>query len=448
MNSRTRDIEGNNAPPRGSAATAPVRVIMHVDMDAFFASIEQRDHPAWKGKPLIVGAKPGNRGVVSAASYEARTYGVFSAMPINQAYERCPSGIFVRPRMDAYAAESHKVMEIFASFSPSVERISVDEAFIDMTGTEKLWGKPLCAAQAISGRIRAERSITCSIGIAPNKFLAKLASDLNKPDGITETPFEAAKIIAWLAPMPVSRVWGVGKVTEKMLNGMGICTFDDLQRLSRNHLTEKFGKSGGLFYDLCRGIDAREVQSPENARSISREYTFNRDSSDQQACKGILLDLSDDVARQARRENLKGKTVFFTYRKSDFSRHTRQTTLEFPTSTGYDIYAIVVKQLEKVSKTVGTFRLIGVGLTNFTDALQTDLFDRPITSHTWEKSEAARDAIEKKFGEKAIFRGTNAPVSESPPGVDALGPHGAIKKNDIRHIKNQDGDIQIIKQPR
>ena len=276
-----------------------------------------------------------------------------------------------------------------------------------MTGTERLWGAPLAAARAISERIRSVRSLTCSIGVAPNKFLAKLASDLNKPGGITETPFDPDKILSWLAPMPVSRVWGVGKVTERELGKIGIGTFEDLQRLSMDQLTKRFGKSGGLFFDLCRGIDAREVESQENAKSLSREYTFNRDSSDPVVWKGILLDLADDVARQARRENLKGKTVFFTFRKSDFSRHTRQCTIEIPTNTGHDIYTIVIKLLEEVSKSVGTFRLLGLGLTNFTDALQTDLFNQADSSHVWEKSETARDAIEKRFGEKAIFRARN-----------------------------------------
>jgi DNA polymerase IV len=396
-----------------------MKTIMHVDMDAFFASIEQRDNPEWKGKPVIVGAKPGNRGVVSAASYEARKFGVRSAMPINQAYARCPSGIFVRPRMDAYSAESYKLMEIFTSFSPSVERISVDEAFIDMTGTERLWGKPRNAAEAIAERIRLDRSLTCSIGIAPNKFLAKLASDLHKPQGITETPFDPEKIMAWLAPMPISRVWGVGKVTEKALKDMGITSFEELQRLPKDQLTKKFGKSGDLFYDLCRGIDARDVEAHETAKSISREFTFNQDSSDPQAWKSILLDLCDDVGRQARKEKFKGRTVFFTYRKSDFSRHTSRSTLGNPTNTGHDMYATVLKLLEQVSKSIKQFRLIGVGLTNFSDPVQTELFEESATSKTWEKSEVARDAIEKRFGDRAIFRGTNALVSKPHPSADS-----------------------------
>jgi DNA polymerase IV len=396
----------------------PRNVVFHVDMDAFFASVEQRDNPAWKGKPLIVGAKPGNRGVVSAASYEARKFGVRSAMPINEAYARCPKGVFVRPRMEAYGAESTRIMEIFTSFSPSVERISVDEAFIGMTGTEKLWGTPREAAESLAGRIRRERSLTCSIGIAPNKFLAKLASDLNKPGGITETPFDPEKIIPWLAPMPVSRVWGVGKVTEKTLASSGIKTFGDVQRMTREQLTGMFGKMGDQFHDLCRGVDPREIERGESSKSISREYTFNRDSSDPQAWRNVLLELSDDVGRQARREGLRGRTVFFTFRKSDFSRHTRQRTLEKPTNIAHDIHANAVKMLGEVEKSVHTFRLIGVGITNFADAMQTDLFDAG-ESHAWEKSEAARDAIEKRFGEKAIFRARNARKKDAPEDRDS-----------------------------
>jgi DNA polymerase IV len=393
----------------------PEKIIMHVDMDAFFASIEQRDNPAWRGKPLIVGAKPGTRGVVSAASYEARKFGIRSAMPINQAYQRCPSGIFVFPRMDAYSAESKRVMEIFMSFSPKIEQISVDEAFIDMSGTEKLWGKPYKAAESISQRIRHDRNITCSIGIAPNKFLAKLASDFNKPNGITETPFEIEKIKEWLGPVPISRLWGVGKVTEKMFVSMGIHTFKDLQSLSLGQLNKKLGQNGARFFDLCRGIDFREVALPETSKSISREYTFNNDSSDPSAWKNILLNLSDDVGRQARREGLKGRTIFFTYRTSDFTRHTRRKSISTPTNTAHDIYKIVITLIDEVSKSVKKFRLIGVGLTTFSDVSQTDLFEQSQTSHTWELSETARDVIEKRFGKKAIFRASNSFSSKQIP---------------------------------
>jgi DNA polymerase IV len=403
-----------------SARDIVTKVILHVDMDAFFASIEQRDNPEWKGKPVIVGARPGTRGVVSAASYEARKFGIHSAMPINQAYRSCPFGVFVRPRMDAYGAESTRLMEVFTSFSPLVERISIDEAFIDMSGTEKLWGKPPDAAAEISGRILRERSLTCSIGIAPNKFLAKLASDAHKPAGITETPFNPDEIRAWLAPMPVSRIWGIGKITEKTLNQSGIRTIGQMQFLSKKELIRRFGANGVQFYDLCRGVDDREVTPFEPAKSISREFTFNRDSSDPHAWKKVLLDLADDVGRRARREGVTGGTVFLTFRKSDFSRHTLRKTLASPTNTSRHIYETAVKLLEKASESVGTLRLIGVGLTNFTDAVQTDLFDDGATSRVWERSEAARDAIEKRFGGKAIFRASDAPASKPPPRARPL----------------------------
>jgi DNA polymerase IV len=419
----------------------PEKIIMHVDMDAFFASIEQRDNPQWKGKPLIVGAQPGNRGVVSAASYEARKFGIHSAMPINQAYQLCPSGIFVFPQMNAYAAESERLLEIFLSFSPLVERISIDEAFIDMSGTEKLWGNSRLAAETIAKRIRIDRSLTCSIGIAPNKFLAKLASDCNKPNGITETPFEPEKIKSWLSPMPISRLWGVGKIIEKTLGSIGIHTFKDMQGLSKEQLTKRFGAGGARFYDLCRGIDTREVTLPETAKSISREYTFNQDSSDPLAWKSILLNLSDDVARQARKERLKGRTVFFTYRKSDFSRHTRRSTLNIPTNISHDIYGIATQLLEKVSKSIKKFRLIGVGLTNFSNVMQTNLFEQADKSHAWELSEAARDAIEKKFGDKSIFRASETQGSKPLPGINAFDSQSSINKNGIRRIENENSNI-------
>lgn len=186
-------------------------------MDAFFASIEQRDFPQYKGKPVIVGAKPGSRGVVSAASYEARSYGVHSAMPISEAFRRCPRGVFVTPRMDIYIQESSKIMQILQTFSPDIEQISVDEAFIDMTGTKKLFGTPVNAAKLIKDKIFSETNLTSSIGIAPNKFLAKIGSDIDKPDGITCIPFEKAEIEKWLSPLEVRRIWGVGQKSNAVL---------------------------------------------------------------------------------------------------------------------------------------------------------------------------------------------------------------------------------------
>jgi DNA polymerase-4 len=379
-------------------------VIFHVDMDAFFASVEQRDNPAWCGLPVIVGAEPGKRGVVCAASYEARTFGVRSAMPISEATARCPNGIFVRPRMAVYSAESRRLMALLNTFSPIVEPISVDEAFVDMSGTAKLWGPPDQAAAAIARNIRDTLQLTGSIGIAPNKFLAKLASDCNKPNGITQAPFEAAAIIAWLAPMPVSRIWGVGEKMTEVLSGWGIHTIGQMQQLTNEELQHRFGLHGNHLYALCRGIDSRTVGPAEQTKSISREHTFNKDCADRSEWQSVLLSLTDDVARQARSEGLRGRTVFLTFRKPDFSRHTRRATQDQSVGTAKEIYEIVLRLLDEAAKTNKKFRLIGVGVTNFSETMQTNLFGST-ANEAWEVSETAMDGILARYGDTAIFRG-------------------------------------------
>lgn len=378
------------------------RTILHIDMDAFYASIEQRDNPSFRGKPVIVGAKPGTRGVVSAASYEARTFGIHSAMPISQAHGRCPNGIYVRPHMERYARESHEVMAILAQYSPELEQISVDEAFLDITGTRKLWGPPRQVAQSIAQAIRSRRGLTASIGIAPNKFLAKIASDFNKPNGITEVPFEPEKIAEWLAPMPVNRIWGVGKKTEAMLKRMGMSTIGDLQQTSREYLRETFGKGGEMLYSLCRGIDNRPVGEREEVKTVSREHTFNTDTADREALRKKLLALAHDIARRARRKDLKGRTVVLSYRSDDFNKHSRRTMLAAPTNTGREIFTHALELLDSLPRGK-RFRLIGVGLANLGENAQTSLFDTEEQPERWEGTERAGDMIRKKFGDGAIY---------------------------------------------
>jgi DNA polymerase-4 len=371
-------------------------------MDAFFASIEQRDDPSLKGKPVIVGALPGNRGVVAAASYEARKFGIHSAMPINQAYTRCPHGVFLRPRMQVYAAVSQQVCTILESYSPQIEQVSIDEAFMDMTGTRKLWGPPLKAARSLAQAIKSSLCLTASIGIAPNRFCAKIASDLNKPDGITEVPFAPEEIIRWLAPMDVSRIWGVGKKTSMYLNSLGIRLIGDLQQLSTEQLERRFGKSGLGLYDLCRGVDSREVAQQEKMKSISREHTFNTDSYDKQEWSRTIMTLARDVAQRTRREGLKGRTIFLTFRTPDFQRHTRQTTLSRSTNLAKHIFEHTQTLLSREFPRIKGIRLIGVGICNFEEELQTDLFGNPPEVEAWNASETAMDRIAERFGENAI----------------------------------------------
>ncbi len=379
------------------------KIIFHIDMDAFFASIEQRDNPQYKGKPLIVGAQPGMRGVVSTASYEARKYGIHSAMPINEAYSRCPHGIFITPRMDTYSCVSKEIMNIFGQYSPDVEQISVDEAFIDMTGTEKLFGTPLETARKISNQIKEEEHLTASIGIAPNKFLAKIASDINKPEGITLVPFEPNEIIEWLAPMSVQEIWGVGKKSASILMSIGVSIVKDLQALSLEYLSQRFGKQGVSLYYLSRGIDDRSVCEGEEIKSISREHTFNVDSKNRVEWEHALFLLSQDVARRARKNGVKGNTIVLCWRKPDFSRHSRRSSLHTSTCTAKVIYEHALKLLDQIKEPA--FRLIGIGLTGLKSEFQTDLFSNQNGNDAWEKSEQVLDTIKAKFGTDSISKG-------------------------------------------
>jgi DNA polymerase IV len=382
----------------------PPRTIFHLDMDAFFASIEQRDTPAFHGRPLIVGAKPGTRGVVCAASYEARKFGVRSAMPISEAVRRCPQGCFVVPRHDAYVRESEAVMAVLEDFTPSIEQVSIDEAFLDMSGTQKLFGKPVDIAKKMAGRIETELRLTASIGIAPNKFLAKIASDLDKPRGITLAPFDPVAIVNWLAPMPVGRIWGIGKKTDAVLQGLGIATVGDLQALSLEQLSGRFGKQGEDLFALSRGIDDRPVDRGDEVKSVSREYTFNVDSGDREAWKRVLFSLAQDVSRRARRKGIKGNTVVLTYRRPDFSRHSKRAPLaKRPTNVAKFIYEDVLALLERISEK--SLRLIGVGITGLDEEVQTSLFSGEHTTVALETAEAAMDSIVARFGKEIIAKG-------------------------------------------
>jgi nucleotidyltransferase/DNA polymerase involved in DNA repair len=379
------------------------RIIFHVDMDAFFAAVEQRDNPQYRGKPLIVGAKPGNRGVVSTASYEARKFGIHSAMPINEAYSRCPQGIFITPRMEVYEKVSRQIMEIFEQFSPKIEKVSVDEAFIDMSGTGKLFGNPLNAAEMISQQIKKQQGLTASIGIASNKFVAKIASDLNKPDGITCAPFDGEQLKKWLAPLPLKRMWGVGNKSEEIFKRCSVNTIGDMQKLSMDYLCKRFGKQGATFYYLCRGIDNRPVMQEDSVKSISREHTFNVDCFDRQEWKKTLHQLSQDVARQARAIGVKASTVFLTYRRPDFSRHTRRKSLLEPTNLAKTIYETAILILEELDERC--FRLIGVGITGLDQQIQLNLFAVPDSIGPLETCERVVDKINARFGSEVIKKG-------------------------------------------
>lgn len=379
------------------------RTIFHVDMDAFFASIEQRDHPQYRGKPVIIGARPGGRGVVSTASYEARTFGIHSAMPIGEAYSRCPHGIFIQPRMRVYESVSRSIMDLFGRFSPSVEQVSVDEAFLDMSGTGRLLGTATEAARQLADAIRTGHRLTASIGIAPNKFCAKVASDINKPDGVTVCPSGADEVKAWLSPMPVCKIWGVGKKTSAILEGIGIESIGQLQRLPLHELAARFGKQGAALHYLAQGIDNRPVESGGPCKSISREHTFATDSRNREEWRSTLFSLTQDVARSARKAGVKGATVVLTWRRPDFSRHSRRMMMKQPTNVARFIFEAALHLLGGVDEKV--FRLLGVGITGLETPLQTELFAGSTGQAEWEVSEMAVDALAERFGRTVITKG-------------------------------------------
>ena len=379
------------------------RIILHIDMDAFFAAIEQHDFPEYRGKPLVVGADPKGghgRGVVSTCSYEARKFGIHSAMPINEAWRRCPHAIYVFPRGKRYAAVSRQVMSILESYSPDIEQLSIDEAFLDISTSYKIYGSPEKLALDIKRRIQKEVEITASIGIAPNKFIAKIASDLQKPDGLVIVG--EGEIKEFLAPLEISRLWGVGKKTLPRLQQLGIHTIGDLAAFSREELHKKFGEAGLHFYRLANGIDARQVERYVKAKSISKEVTFDTDQSNDETIIATLRYLCNELAREMRRKNYRGRTITLKIRLSDFSTFTRSRTLESHVHHFDDLYKNI-SELYKQFNRRDRVRLIGVGVSQLEVGKgQLDLFtDAP---HVSDKVDDLMDEIREKFGEKSITR--------------------------------------------
>ena len=331
------------------------RVILHVDMDAFFASIEQRDNPEFRGKPVIVGSPPDQRGVVCAASYEARKFKVRSAMPSRTAGKLCPQGIFVRPRMDVYRAESVQIMEILHSFTPLVERVSVDEAYLDVSDVPD----PLAVAREIKRRIKDERSLTSSIGLSGNKFLAKLGSDFQKPDGLTV--IAEADRVAFLRPLPVRSIHGVGPVTADALQASGIHTIGDLQD-TKLDLTPVVGSFADTLKQRAFGNDDRPLDLSDERKSISAETTFRIDTDHRPVLRAALKEMAADVAQTLEKHGLAARTVQVKVRYSDFSTLTRQIRLEETVTSSPEIYRLACYLLAKHRLVTGPLRLLGIGL--------------------------------------------------------------------------------------
>ncbi len=371
-----------------------IRTVIHVDMDAFYASVEQRDHPELRGRPVIVGADPGGRGVVSAASYEARRFGVHSAMPIGRAARLCPHAAFRPVDHDLYAAVSRQIMAILAEFTPLVEPVSIDEAFLDVTGSRRLFGSGRAIAVRVKARIRDEMSLPASVGVASNKFVAKVASDLEKPDGLVVVrPGDEA---GFLSPLPIGRLWGVGRVTGTQLEGMGIRTIGQLARTPVPALTARFGPGAAGLIALAEGRDDRPVEPFAPPKSMGAEETFGTDHRDLARLQATLREQAERVARELRGEGYAGRSVTLKLRFSDFSTITRRHSIE-PTQDGLRIYAEARALLDRV-ELVMPVRLIGLSVSGLGPAGQGQLSLLDAGAVRREQVARAVDRIAERFG--------------------------------------------------
>lgn len=393
------------------------RRILHVDMDAFFAAIEQLDNPALRGKPVIVGAPPDARGVVSTCSYEARVFGVRSAMPSRTAYKLCPQGIFVPPRGDRYHEVSERVHAVFRDFSPLVEPLSVDEAFLDISGSMHLFGGDLGTARRLKDRIRSEVGLSASVGLAPNKFLAKIASDLEKPDGLTLVPASAEGVRAFLAPLPVRRIWGVGPKGAEQLRLLGLNTIGDLQQADEALLRRALGERYAIeIRHLALGLDERSVEPSWEEKSISHEHTFDTDCHDWQEVARMLRELAEQVGARLRRHHKLAGTAQLKIRWEDFTTLTRQAPLRPPADTDRRLLATAAELLERV-RAARSVRLIGFGVSALqlpgeaAATLQPELFtlaDEAAREREVERDrhlDSAVDRLRERFGSNILKRG-------------------------------------------
>lgn len=378
------------------------RTILHVDMDAFFTSVEQRDRPELRGKPVVVGAPPDKRGVVAAASYEARKFGVHSAMPSRTAYRLCPQAVFLRGDHSKYDRESQRVMTILRQFTPMVEQVSVDEAYLDATASLQLFGTGEQIAREIKRRIRETTGLTASVGVAPNKFLAKLASDMRKPDGLMVIRDEDK--IEVLRPLPIGRVAGIGKKTEPLFHDLGIHTIGDLQRFPVETLRARFGIWADEIKARAWGEDDRPVETYSETKSISNETTFEKDVSRMDVLEHAVRELADEVGRRLRAEGVRARTVQLKLRWSDFTTLTRRATLPEATDDEGRIAEVAMQLLRHELSEPRPVRLIGVGGQNLLRSpRQLDLLDRG--SNRRDDLNRAADAVRARFGAKKLRRG-------------------------------------------
>jgi len=382
-----------------------VKTFFHLDMDAFFVSVEELFDPALKGKPVVVGGRPNERGVVSAASYAARKFGVHSAMPLRTAYKMCPQAIFVDGHMERYQEYSHKVHDVLCGFTPLVEMASIDEAYLDITGTERLYGPPLRAAHLLHERIHAATKLNCSIGIAASRLVAKICSDQAKPNGVLWViPGREA---AFLAPLDVRRIPGVGKVSEKNLRALGIRKVGDLAQHDEAFLERHFGKVGLALAGKAQGLDAggwfdTEIGAEEGPKSISHEHTFSEDTADLAQIEATLANLSEMVGRRLREHSLSARTIQLKLRYADFSTITRARSVERPTALDTELFEEIRALFHRNWKKGAKVRLLGVHASGWAEEqAQLDLLDDR-RHERWQRALAAADHMRDRFGESAV----------------------------------------------
>ena len=442
------------------------RWIMHVDMDAFFASIEQLDHPEYKGHPVIVGGLS-SRGVVATCSYEARKFGVHSAMPISRAKKLCPDGIYVYPRMDRYKEVSHQIFSIMKEFTPHIEPLSIDEAFLEVSGMSTMYSGPKALGRAIKDRVFEETGLIISAGLAPNKFLAKLASDLDKPDGLVVIPYGREKEI--LAPLPIKRIWGVGPRTEKILKTGGFHLMRHIQALpDESSLIPLVGNQARRIWELANGIDDRPVETDRKIQSIGAEETYEEDLTDGNAIELEFRYFANRLSKRLRKRNLLGHTVSIKVRYDDFTTVSRQKRLDTPSDHEHVFFETALLLWNKLmqDKTSGlTFmdppgpiRLLGLTVSGLDEEvpMQDSLFESP-KYETENKLAGVLDSLESKFGETAVMsgalwqrfhgdNGTRRKRSELKAAVDAQSTNEDVESTKMDKgrdlYKNSDvGDI-------
>ena len=399
-----------------------MRSILHVDMDAFYASVEVRDKPELRGKPVLVGGR-GRRGVVAAASYEARKFGCRSAQPMSMALRSCPHAIVMPPRFQAYEAASKAVFAVFDRFTPMVEPLSIDEAFLDITGTERVFGPAREVAESIREEVFERTQLTCSVGASAVKFIAKIASAHQKPNGLTVV--EPGSELEFLGPLPIRKLWGVGPKTAERLEAWGIETIGDLRDLERKELVRRFGKHGGHLSDLSHAIDVRRVQPGQERKQISHEDTYGTDLVGETAVRERLLAQSSRVADRLVHKDVKARKVHLKIRDTDFVTESRQLTLERPSRDAAVLYRSVCRLLADIQIEGRRFRLTGVGASDLSKPTQLDLFTTEPEARGDDLQEVVSE-VRARFGASSLSRGTlpadhdphSAALARSAPELD------------------------------